>query len=183
VLCIRRTLAEGPLSGLVSGLGAATADSFYGLTAALGFTLLADALIDAQDLLGLVGGGFLLFIGVRTLLSRPAGDHEAAQVERRGRGLLGAYLSTLILTLTNPLTILFFAAVIAGTDLAGDGSAALLVVAGVFLGSAAWWLLLTSGVTLLWRRLPDHGRVRLLLWANRLSGALIIAFALGLLLT
>jgi threonine/homoserine/homoserine lactone efflux protein len=97
--------------------------------------------------------------------------------------LIGAYLSTLLLTLTNPLTILFFAAVITGTSLAGDGSAALLVVLGVFLGSAAWWLLLTTGVTFLWRRLPDHGRGRLLLWANRVSGAVIIAFALGLLLT
>lgn len=181
MLCIRRTLANGPLTGLVSGLGAATADAFYGLTAALGFTLLADALIGAQDILGLLGGAFLLYLGIRTLRSRPAS--EAAATQAAGRGLIGAYLSTLFLTLTNPLTILFFAAVITGTSLAGDGSAALLVVLGVFLGSAAWWLLLTTGVTFLWRRLPDHGRGRLLLWANHISGAVIIAFALGLLLT
>lgn len=180
VLCIRRTLAEGRLSGLISGLGAATADTFYGLISAFGFTLLADFLINSKDLLSLAGGAFLLYIGIKTLMSRPAA--EAAQVTRRGRGLWGAYFSTLLLTLTNPLTILFFAAVIASAEIPTGGAGPLWVVVGVFLGSASWWLILSSGVSVIWSRLPDSGRSRLLLWANRLSGIVIILFAISVLI-
>ncbi len=101
VLCIRRTLVEGRVSGLVSGLGAATADALYGAVAALGLTFVTNLLVGGESWLRLVGGAFLVFLGVRTFLAHPA--ERAAPVGRSG--LLGDYASTLFLTLTNPTTI------------------------------------------------------------------------------
>ena len=177
VLCIRRTLADGRLAGLVSGLGAATADAFYGSLAGLGLTLVADFLVSQQSWLRLGGGLFLFYLGVKTFLSAPAS--EAGQAAKTtSRGLWGAYLSTLLLTLTNPLTILSFVAIFAGLGLAetgGDSLSAGILVLGVFSGSAAWWLLLSGGVSLL-RAKVTTGTLR---WINRLAGLVIIGFGVA----
>ena len=173
VLCIRRTLAEGRLAGLVSGLGAATADAFYGSIAGFGLTAISGLLVSQQGWLRLVGGLFLCYLGVRTLLARPA--QQAAAV--RGGGLWQTYASTLFLTLTNPMTILSFAAIFAGLGLGatrGDYASAAMLVLGVFLGSAAWWLLLSSGVGAFRAQFPAAG----LLWVNRLSGFIILGFGI-----
>jgi threonine/homoserine/homoserine lactone efflux protein len=173
VLCIRRTLADGRVSGLVSGLGAATADALYGAVAALGLTFVAEFLMGGESWLRLVGGAFLLFLGVRTFLARPAG-REAPDARRIG--LPGAYASTFFLTLTNPTTILSFAAIFAGLGVAGDASgdalSAMLLVLGVFLGSAAWWVVLSGATSLFRTRLSVRG----LRWVNRISGTVIAAF-------
>jgi threonine/homoserine/homoserine lactone efflux protein len=174
VLCIRRTLAEGRVYGFVSGLGAATADALYGLVAGFGLTFISSLLVSQQVWLRLIGGGFLCYLGLRTFLATPA--NQAAAV--RGTGLLGAYVSTLFLTLTNPMTILSFAAVFAGLGsvaVAGAdyGSVAVLVL-GVFLGSALWWFLLSGGANLFRTRLGSEG----LRWVNRISGAIIAGFGL-----
>jgi threonine/homoserine/homoserine lactone efflux protein len=168
VLCIRRTLADGWATGLVSGLGAATADATYGAVAGFGLTAITSLLVGQQRGLQLVGGLFLCYLGVRTFLAAPA--TQAAPVG--GRGLTAAYLSTLLLTLTNPATILSFVAIFAGLGVAatdGDYAAALTMVAGVFLGSAAWWLLLSGSVSRL-RGAVTAARLR---WVNRASGALL----------
>ncbi|MBI5651574.1 MAG: LysE family transporter [Chloroflexi bacterium] len=181
VLCIRRTLAEGRATGFVSGLGAATADAFYGVIAGFGLTFISSALIEQQVMLKLVGGAFLCYLGVRTFLARPA-EHAA---EIASTGLVGAYGSILFLTLTNPLTILAFVAMFAGLGIVntrGDYLAATMLVAGVFIGSAMWWLLLSGGVGLLRARFNP----RALLWVNRMSGIIIASFgllALGSLVT
>ncbi|HEX2620980.1 MAG TPA: LysE family translocator [Phototrophicaceae bacterium] len=179
VLCIRRTLANGRLAGFASGMGAATADATYGFIAAFGLTFLSDLLISQQTLLRIVGGLFLLYLGIKTLLSIPAED--AAKVETTRSGLPGMYLSTFGLTLTNPMTILSFLAIFAGAGIAstaGDYGSAALLVLGVFMGSAAWWLLLSGGVSLLRQRF----NTRVMLWVNRLSGVIILLFALRILL-
>ena len=178
VLCIRRTLAGGRLVGLVSGLGAATADAFYGLLAALGLTVITDLLVAQTDVLRVVGGLFLLVLGARTLLAPPA--EEAARTESNRGGLLGAYGSTLLLTLTNPMTVLAFLGIFAGLGAGGAQGygGALVMVAGVFAGSALWWGLLSGGVSLLRGRF-DATWMR---WVNRISGAIIIVFALDILL-
>jgi len=170
VLCLRRTLAEGRLAGLVSGLGAATADAFYGSIAGFGVTFVANALVQQQTWLRLVGGLFLCYLGVRTFLARPA--EQSAQVQ--GKGLLGNYASTFFLTLTNPVTILSFAGIFAGLGLSEgtDYLSAGLLVLGVFLGSALWWLTLSTGASLLRSRITPL----VLRWVNRASGVVIAVF-------
>ena len=177
LLCIRRTLAEGRAVGLLSGLGAATADALYGAVAGFGLTFVADFLAEQRTWLRLVGGLFLLYLGLRTFLAGPAERAAAA----RGFGLLGAYASTFALTLTNPTTILSFAAIFAGLGVAGASAgyrSAGLLVLGVLLGSALWWCLLSGGVGYF----RDRVTPRALRWVNRLSGATILAFGVVALL-
>jgi threonine/homoserine/homoserine lactone efflux protein len=172
VLCIRRTLADGRLVGFVSGLGAATADGFYGAVAAFGLTAVSGLLIGQRLWIQLVGGLFLAYLGVRTLLRAPA-EKPASAANRRG--LAGAYASTLGLTLTNPATILSFVAVFAGLGLAGaraGGGETAVLVLGVFCGSALWWLVLSSGVGLLRARIGSQA----LRWVHRVSGTILLGF-------
>lgn len=173
VLCIRRTLVFGRRVGFVSGLGAATADALYGAVAAFGLTVLFRFFVQNARPLHLAGGALLLAIGIRTMLARR--DLAAsAGTDARGPALLPAYASTLFLTITNPMTIISFAAVFAVIAPAGGlnfGSAAL-TVAGVFLGSAAWWLILSAGVG----ALRQAAGARVLAWVSRLSGGVIAGF-------
>jgi threonine/homoserine/homoserine lactone efflux protein len=178
VLCIRRTLSEGRASGLVSGLGAATADAIYGCIAGFGLTFISNFLVSQQVWLRLIGGGFLLYLGLKTFLAKPA--EQAALV--KGNGLVSAYASTFFLTLTNPMTIISFAAIFAGLGLAGTSgnylSAGVLVL-GVFTGSALWWLILSGGVGVFREKFNPHA----LQWVNRISGAIITGFGLFALLS
>jgi len=173
ILCIRRTLAEGRASGFLSGLGAATADALYGCVAGFGLTVISGFLVDQRFYIQLIGGIFLLALGIKTLRSVPAERAAAAS----GTGLAASYASTLLLTLTNPMTILSFAGIFAAlgvADMGGDLSAAALLVLGVFIGSAAWWLLLSGGVGLMREKLSSG----VLRWTNRLSGVILVAFGI-----
>ncbi len=172
VLCIRRTLAEGRASGFVSGLGAATADAIYGSIAAFGLTVISSVLVEQKVWLGLIGGAFLCYLGIRTFLARPLPQPATAV---HGQGLVSAYASTFFLTLTNPMTLLSFAAIFAGFVRGNsDGLSSVMLVLGVFLGSAMWWLLLSGGVGLL-RAQFDLNALR---WVNRIFGIIIIAFGI-----
>ena len=171
VLCIRRTLADGRLAGFLSGMGAASADIFYGALAAFGLTAIRDVLLGQSGWLRLVGGIFLLYLGAKTFLAKPA---EQAAKSSRG-GLFGAYLTTLFLTITNPITILSFIAIFAGLRLVetgGNYAAASTMVLGVFLGSAIWWFTLSSVVGLLKDRFNTIWRI----WINRIAGMIILGF-------
>ncbi|PSB12033.1 lysine transporter LysE, partial [filamentous cyanobacterium CCP2] len=120
-----------------------------------------------------IGGLFLCYLGIKTILAKPS--EQAASVT--GRGWLGAYFSTLFLTLTNPATILSFLAVFAGLGLATAGAnygASALLVSGVFVGSALWWLLLSSGVGLFRSRFNPNR----LKWLNRISGSILLGFGI-----
>lgn len=185
MLCIQRTLDRGWLVGMLSGLGIATADGLYGLVAGLGLTAIMHLLISQQLWIRLIGGLFLVYLGLKTILT--CAIASAAKVQERTKkmtvftGLLGIYLSMLLLTLTNPLTILSFIVIFAGVGLgasAGSGDALLLVL-GVFLGSVSWWLILTSVVSFIRTKL----NARLLLWINRASGAILLAFGIAALVS
>ena len=173
LLCIQRTLTRGRWSGVLSGLGAASADALYGCIAGFGLAALAGLLRAWQTELQIVGGLFLLYLGGQTWRMPPAIAPAQAQPTRVG--LLGDYLSTLALTLTNPVTILAFLAIFAGLGLAAeqqDFIAAAWLVSGVFLGSLLWWLFLAGAVGLVRGRLTPK-RLR---WVNRASGILIAGF-------
>ncbi len=171
LLCIRRTLVEGAAVGAVSGLGAATADGIYASIAAFGLTALSDLLVGARRPLGIVGGCFLVALAVHSLLARP----EAAP-DRPPRTLLSAYATTAGLTVANPATILSFAAAFVGLGLAGhEAPVAAALVAGVFSGSATWWVLLAITVSAFRPRLGPRALGRLAAGSSVLIGLLGIA--------
>jgi threonine/homoserine/homoserine lactone efflux protein len=170
LLTIRRTLAHGQLYGLVSGLGVAAADATYAAVAAFGLTALTDLLVSGRVLLGLVGGTIIILLGIRTFRSRPA---EVAR-DTAKPGLAAAFVSIYVLTMTNPLTILSFAAVFAGLGLVAGASfadAAVLVL-GVGAGSVVWWAVLTSIVG--WAR--ERLSAAVLATINRASGGALVVF-------
>jgi len=171
VLCARRTLLHGRRAGFFSGMGAATADAIYGFVAAFGLTFISVFLVDHQFTLRLIGGGLLLYLGVKAFAAKPV---KKADLPRSARHYTGLYTSTFFLTLTNPMTILSFAAVFAGFGLAGTRGSILsagVLILGVFLGSAVWWLFLVGLFSLYRKRFQAHQ----LIWVNRVSGAIITA--------
>ena len=176
LLCIKRTLAEGRPVGFVSGLGVATADATYGAIAAFGLTAITDQLVAWRQPLAIVGGLFLLWIAWRTIRSVPGEAATDPDAGGRGRrGLAGAYLSTLGLTMTNPMTILSFAALFVGLGVTADDLAgATLLTLGVFIGSASWWVVLVTVVGALRTRITPTWLRRV----NVASGLLIGVFAL-----
>ena len=143
-LCLRRTLARGWPAGLASGFGVATADGFYAAVAAFGIGAISSFVVGERRWLALIGGAVLVLLGLRTLFERPKTVEPSSAAA--GSGLASAYLSTLGLTITNPSTIISFAALVAtlGIGLSGGLLAPALVVVGVFVGSATWWALLAG---------------------------------------
>jgi len=171
MLVIRRTLVEGRLLGLLTGMGAAVADSLYaawGPSASPSSPASSWAMPSGPKL---IGGAFLVYLGISTFRAKPK-EESGANTKAR---YASAFLSTLLLTLTNPATILSFMAVFAGLGLGtngGDYGAAGIVVAGVFVGSALWWLLLSGGVSLVRHKLKP-GTMK---WINYGSGAFLSVF-------
>ena len=152
-LCLRRTLLRGRLYGIVSGLGVATADGFYATVAAFGIAFVTAAVISGRRPLAVTGGAVLVGLGLRILFERH--DKPAEAPVTTGRGLAWAYASTLGLTITNPATIISFAALAAtlGLGVAGGPARPAALAAGVLLGSAAWWCLLAVAASLLRARM------------------------------
>jgi threonine/homoserine/homoserine lactone efflux protein len=172
VLCIRRTISDGRLVGFLSGLGAATADAFYGAIAAFGLTAISILLIKYHFWIQTIGGIFLLYLGIKTLTLKPTPENVEVK-----KSHIGFFSSTFFLTITNPMTILSFIAVFAGLGLANakyNFTASALTVLGVFLGSALWWFILSGGINLLKNKFNTNG----LRIVNILAGLIIIGFAI-----
>ncbi|MBA3958690.1 MAG: LysE family translocator [Parachlamydiaceae bacterium] len=173
VLCIRKTLQYGRLSGFFSGLGAAAADTFYGIIAAFGLTFISGFLLAGQFWLRLFGGAFLVYLGLKTFYSKT----EVTQTQVSHKTLLGDFVSTFFLTVTNPMTVVAYLAVFAGLGLADPSENylnAFILVLGVFLGSALWWFILSEGITLFRHRISQDTMT----WINRTAGSIIIVFGL-----
>jgi threonine/homoserine/homoserine lactone efflux protein len=171
ILCIQRTLSSGNVQGLVTGLGAATADALYGFIAAFGLTFISNFLVDQSIWFRLIGGLFLCYLGIRAFLRK----FQAQTVSVAKISHLSAYGTTFFLTLTNPMTILFFAGIFAGLGIVSEAihyASAGLMVIGVFTGSAAWWLFLSSA-TGIFRNKISEGKLALV---NKFSGVVILAF-------
>ena len=178
ILCINRTINKNFTSGFVSGLGAATADLLYGLIAAFGLTVISTFLIDQKFWIQLTGLVFLIYLGVKTIIKK---DNDIKFKQSTDKGLIKDYLSTLILTITNPVTILFFIAVFAGLGLSNSINgldSALQLISGVFMGSCLWWLFL-SGIT---HRLKTKISKRILKRIDLFSGIFILFFGLLILI-
>ncbi|HKW54571.1 MAG TPA: LysE family transporter [Stellaceae bacterium] len=177
VLCVRRTFFQGPTYGFVSGLGAAVADTIFGIVAGFGISIVRDFMLRYQDWFAAAGGLFLLYVGANALLQ--SRDVEPEPVERASH--FGAFVSTFALTITNPITILAFAGIFAKVGVSRDSGLLDIgmLVAGVFLGSLLWWLGLSFGIAGFRRVI---GTVRLV-WLNRISGIILALSGLGLLAT
>ena len=178
VLCIKRTLEKGRISGLVSGLGAATADGLYGAVAAFGLVLISNFLINQRLALGLVGGCLLIYIGLKSFYRNPS---DIRIVNSENKTLLKDYLSTFFLTVINPSTIIFFTAFFASIGFGWRGSSpwhATLLVLGVFIGSGMWWLILSLSIELLKSKVKNFSLVTV----NKVSGIVIMTFALMVML-
>ena len=209
ILCINRTVNKNFTSGFVSGLGAATADLFYGLIAGFGLTVISNFLLSQKLWINLVGIAFLLYLGLKTITKKDNGskllenlpgfknleglnnnnnlnlkskkEQEMKFDNSADNGLFKDYLSTLFITITNPLTILFFLAVFAGLGMSGSINglySPILLVTGVFLGSCSWWLIL-SCIT---HKLKTRINSRMLKRIDLLSGILLLFFGLLLLI-
>lgn len=173
ILCIRRTLEYGRFSGLCSGLGAAVADTVYGIIAAFGLTVISDVLLKEQFWLRVIGGAILIYLGAKTFLAKPIKKtHKVSHTS-----LLNDFISTFFLTIANPMTILSYIAVFAGLGFAytgGNYEHATWLVVGVFIGCTLWWIILSEGVTLFRKQVSR----KVMHWINRIAGIVIACFGL-----
>lgn len=177
-LCMQRCLERGFWSGFVSGLGVASADAVYSAVAAFGLTFISTFLLGKQFWLQIVGIVFLLYLGLKALFKAP---HAISKKCANNKGLLNDYASIFLLTLTNPMTIIMFMGVFTGAGLMQsnrDYVSASFLVLGFFLGSALLYSILCAVVELFHRRANS----RFPTIANRVSGLIILGFALFLLL-
>jgi threonine/homoserine/homoserine lactone efflux protein len=170
VLCASRTLSKGRLSGLMSGFGAATADALYGAIAGFSITFLIDFLERQEFWIRVFGGILLVGIGVM-YFRKPA---QAPNPKNDDSSIHSDYSSTLLLTLTNPTTVLSFVAVLAGLGMGGHRAwwLTFLLVGGIFLGSMLWWVILV----LLVNRFRDRFDKSAMCWMNRIAGIAIGGF-------
>lgn len=175
VLCVQRTLSEGRLHGLLSGVGAALADAVYGAVAAFGLGAVAAWITGHQTQLRLAGGVLLFLLAAKTAFAKPQPPSDKIARRIHTNSLPEDVASAFGLALANPVTLIAFAgllATFAGEALQDSASAPIMLVVGVFAGSVAWWVALSAGANL-FRDFVDSGFQR---WSNRVSAALLCGF-------
>lgn len=191
LICMRRTLAFGPLNGFVSGLGGAMGDGFFAAIVGFGLTAIRQWIEGYSQGLQLAGGALLLGFGIHTYFSDPLHGREIGQEvssareraqKRGGSSLVRSFASTFALSLSNPATLFAFAALFTGFGgivASADTSAAQagVVVAGVLCGATLWWLTITTVVGLL------HAKIdaRVMRIITHVSGIVVSIFGLGML--
>ncbi len=169
VLCIRRSLVKNPLSGILTWLGSSTSDVFYWLIAGFWLTLLPRFFVDNQWWFQSIGILFLFYLGIKTFFEKPK-EEKAEKIKRKG--LLSDYLSTFVLSIINPMTIFFFAAIFAGIGVSNKSIPS--TILGIFIGSVLWWIMLSNSVGVFRKKINNQ----VFKWINRISGIIIIIFAI-----
>jgi threonine/homoserine/homoserine lactone efflux protein len=175
VLCIQKTINKGRISGFVSGMGAASADTIYAIIAGFGLSFVSNLIISHQFYLRIIGAGVLLFMGYRIFRTNPA--IQMRKTIQQKQNLLADYLSIMLLTISNPLTIFLFGAVFAGFGIIegnADFKALFLLVTGVFMGALLWWTLLTGAINLF----RNKFRLKRIWWINKITGVMIMLFSI-----
>lgn len=173
ILCIQRSLHDGFKVGLMTGLGAAFADGTYGLVAGFGLTAISSLLIKYQIYIRVVGGIYLLYLGIKLIMAKP---RDQSKINNYDKSALHAFGTTYLLTLTNPATILSFIAVFAGLGLGTenpDVMSAIILVIGIIIGSAVWWFILSGGIAFI---LHHRMTKQTMHYINWLSGLIMLAF-------
>lgn len=180
VLSIQRTLNKGFKSGFISGIGAASADIIYAIIVGFSITFISDFLTKYQEYFRIIGGMFLIYIGFKIFSSNPG--KQVRKLRLKGNNYYKDFITAFFLTISNPLTILAFGAFFTGlgmVDKAGGQFPIVVMIVSVFSGALIWWLGLISIVTIFKKRI----RLRNLLWINRITGSLIVVFALYLIVS
>ncbi len=178
MLCVQRTLTEGRMHGLLSGLGAAVGDAVYGIVAAFGIGAVSGWITGHQMLVRGAGGVLLLALATKSALTKPKQPKEKVIRKVRTESLVRDFLSTFFLAITNPITLIVFAGLMAGlgdADLVASPGAAVELVAGVFVGSALWWLALSAAAGY-FRKYVDNGFQH---GVNRVSAVVLGVFGLA----
>ena len=188
VLCVQRTLSQGRMHGLISGLGAAFGDALYGAVAAFGISAVEDWITGHQGALRLVGGIILLLLALRTVIAmvhaHPVTDGTDEKIQKRivTHSLVKDFLSTFMLAITNPITFIAFAGLLATLGFTEAGRSignASILVAGVFAGSALWWIALSTTANV-FRPIVDGSYQ---MWMDRLVAFVLAGFGIYALLT
>lgn len=176
VICVQRTINKGKISGFLSGLGAATADTIFAAIAGFSLSFIISFLEERQTIIEIIGGIVVVFLGLRIFQTNPIS--QLKRHKRQKNNLLEDFMSVLLLTGTNPLAVFFFIALFATAGVISHEQSIwvnLIALVGVFLGAALWWYVLTTTVNYFRR----HFRLKQLWWINKISGAII--FILGVL--
>ncbi|ODG90565.1 MULTISPECIES: LysE family transporter [Bacillaceae] len=172
LLCIQRILSKGKTAGFMTGLGASSANLFYASIAAFGFSIVSSFLIEQEFVLRIVGAIFLLYLGIKTFLKRPA--KTASNL--KGESMVSMFISTFLLMITNPVTILNFVAMFAGVGFDQSSTSiesTVSLIIGVFLGAVSWWFILSSVVSLFRNKIITH-----LGLVNKMAGLMIVVLGI-----
>jgi len=180
VLCIQRTINKGRISGIFSGMGAATVDAFFALVAALGLTYIINFIEEQHFYIQLIGGAVLIFLGAKIFYTNPI--QQIRRHRKKKNKLIEDYLSVLFLTISNPLAIFLFVAAFAGFGIVssqGHSVKSYMVIGGVFVGAMLWWFILTFFIDLFRKKF----RLKQLWWINKIAGLLIVVFGVAAMLS
>lgn len=176
VLCIQRTINKGRLSGIISGMGAATVDAFFALVAAFGLTFIITFIEEQHFYIQLIGGAVLILLGVKIFRTNPI--QQIRRHRRKKNKLIEDYFSVLLLTLSNPLAVFLFVAAFAGIGIVSASDTLFeswLIIAGVFGGAMLWWFILTFLINIFRKKF----RLKQLWWINKIAGLIIIVFGVA----
>jgi threonine/homoserine/homoserine lactone efflux protein len=172
IISLQRTFSKGYLAGVFSGLGISTADAIYGAFAVFGVTAMSSFLLSQQLWLRIIGGMVICGFGIR--IYSQAGYQKMA-ASANNKSCFGAYFSALVLTLVNPALIISFAAIFASLGITRTNHyASILLIVGVFSGSAIWWVFLSGVASRLQKRFTDSFVQKI----NQVSGFLIAGFGI-----
>lgn len=175
LICIQKTLNRKRTNGVVAGMGAALADTFFAVVAAFGISAIHNFIENQQLFLRLSGGIILLFLGLKFFLTNPA--IQIRKNRNKNNNLWADFVSVFLLTLSNPLTVVVFGAVFAGFGIIPKESSWLdvtMLISGVFIGAMIWWISLVYVINIFRKKF----RLRRLWWMNKIMGAIIILFGL-----
>jgi len=175
VLCVQRTLSKGRLSGFVSGLGAAFADTIYATIAGLGLTMVITFIEEKQLFFEIAGVALLFFLGIKIFSANIV--KQARKQKKQRNTLFGDFISVAFLTISNPLALFLFVAVFAGLGLVVEKinfMSTISFIIGVYSGATLWWFILSTIVN----KFRDRFRLRSLWWINKIAGTIIVLFGL-----
>ncbi len=170
VMCVQKTLSKGKISGFITGLGASISDTFFAALAILSLSLVQNFVKNNEELVMIFGGAIIILIGIKIFFTNPV---KQIRQNKTGKKIAEDFISSVIMTITNPGAIFLIIGLFAFTGLEVDKNSSwqiiILALAGVFFGATTWWLTLTSTINIFRKKF----RLRQLLMINRISGAII----------